>query len=465
LPPAAEVGRGPLDHPPQLRPGQLTGVAGQLFLVLVRAGAEGVRQTPGEAPQERRQRRGMIEDRLGHTGRQPHAVGVDPPLQLAVVPDVGVVDDGPRLVHQLVTPEDDVEEEGDVFPGEGRGRRPEGRVEAPDGPQGGGAEGHIRARAEAPDGVGEERVRGPVGAEVVDHAVEALAEPPVLLDPDLGRRLQLTGDDRPGDAGHARPGAESGDQLVQPVGVEEDVVVGEGHHLAGCQQQAPVPGPGRPGPVLPSVAHRRPGGPGSRLAENPSRPLHHRPRRARGGDVVHHDHFEAGVPERQQRVQAGGDALRPVTGGDDDADERGVREPLPAAGRAGGVTLAGEPVGAEPGDGGQAVLAEVRRDPWPERPPDEPGAVLGAQRPTGAGEVDVAQGAAVQPHQALGPVVGLGRAPFRRADGRQGPAELDLEQPDRARGRLHRTRPSPISPISAPAGSRSPKGSARRTWR
>ena len=144
--------------------------------------------------------------------------------------------------------------------------------------------------------VGEEGIGGAVIAAVVD----ALREPrSPLLQPDLGRRLQLAGDDGPGDAGHVRPGAEAPHQLRQPARIEEHVVVGEGHQLAAARS-SPGCGPTRGGAVLPGVAHHR--GPGPSTGSGGL--LHQLARLARGGDVVHHDHLEAGYSRAPRERKA-----------------------------------------------------------------------------------------------------------------------------------------------------------------
>jgi hypothetical protein len=65
-------------------------------------------------------------------------------------------------------------------------------------------------------------------------ACVALVVPNRVLEPELGRRLELHREDQAGDTRNVVGELEGARELDQPQGVDDDVVVREGHDLASC---------------------------------------------------------------------------------------------------------------------------------------------------------------------------------------------------------------------------------------
>jgi hypothetical protein len=96
---------------------------------------------------------------------------------------------------------------------------------------------------------------------VVGHVEQSPLVAPVgpdpLLEPLLRRGLELGRQEEAGHADHLWRRAKGADQRGQPVLIDENVVVGEGHHVAEGFSYSSVACVGEARAVLPDVAHLR----------------------------------------------------------------------------------------------------------------------------------------------------------------------------------------------------------------
>ena len=144
---------------------------------------------------------------------------------------------------------------------------------------------------------------------------EALAEGGELLQQQLGLGVERERQDQAGDRGDVGGRVEGRDQGREPVGVDHDVVVGEGHDLATGDRQPGVARTRQAGHRLLDVADARVAAdrfPGSRL---------------RARTVLHHHDLERAVARGLQRVEAAHQLLGLGAGRHDDRDQRsGIRQ-------------------------------------------------------------------------------------------------------------------------------------------
>ncbi len=314
--PAAEQVQGrPDDHAEPLAAHEHRGCVFGQSLVLGRARAQRVPRRPGGPGQHVEDATGFVDDGLGQVRGEPRSVPEGLPAQRLERPVVLVVDDRARLVHDRVACRDHVEERGEVVAALGLGPGTERGLEAAQGEEDVGAERHVGARTERPGRVREERVRRAL-ARVEDARLEALVEPGVLLDPVLGRGLELEREDHPGDAADVGSRARTADEeLREPARVDDDVVVGERHERGGDVLEAGVVRPGEPRPVLADVAE---------ASVLRCQGVHQLGGVATDRRVVDHDDLGGRGVEAPQRVEAAGEALGPVAGRHDDRGARMV---------------------------------------------------------------------------------------------------------------------------------------------
>ncbi len=186
---------------------------------------------------------------------------------------------------------------------------PRGVVEPAERDRGRAPEGHVRPGAERPDREREERQVGGRLRGTEDPAAGVPCPGHAFVEPPLRGRPELRARHEPRHARDVRVARERARDGRHPVGVDDDVVVGERDHLARGDGETGVPCPRDARPCLQDVGD-------ARIRDRGD----HVPRRRRGRRAVRDDHLEVGPRRREDGPQAGPQVLRPVAGPDHDGD-------------------------------------------------------------------------------------------------------------------------------------------------